>query len=74
MVAADFDEAIIETKTIQEFYDYIQNIGYKITRRGFSKKRNEEYFAVSGRGLSKAIRNYSLGSEYSIQNIEKELK
>lgn len=74
MVAADFDEAIIETKTIQEFYDYIQNTGYKITRRGFSKKRNEEYFAVSGRGLSKAIRNYSLGSEYSIQNIEKRIE
>ena len=74
MVAADFDEAILDSNTLQEFFNYIKKMGYKITRQGFSKKRNENYFAVIGRGLSKAIRNYTLGAEYSIKNIEKRIE
>lgn len=74
MVAADFDNAILEAKTLQEFYDLIKKMGYIITRQGFSKKRNENYFAVTGRGLDRSIRNYNLGSEYSIDNIEKRIE
>ena len=63
-----FDQAIEQAQSMEEFFEILQEQGYLI-RMGYSKKLESEYFTVRTEGMERARRNYSLGRDYTIQNI-----
>lgn len=66
-VKKDIDDAILSSENIEEFFMLLKKWGYHI-RRGTSEKYGE-YFAIKGKGMAKARRNYKLGKDYSIEAI-----
>lgn len=70
-IKKDVDDAILSSYSLDEFYRLLEEWGYKI-RFGKSEKYGE-YFALSGRGMERARRNYALGKGYSIESIKKRI-
>lgn len=71
-IKKEIDDAILLSYSLDEFFSTLESWGYKI-RYGKSEKYGD-YFALSGRGMDKARRNYVLGKDYSIESIKKRIE
>ena len=71
-IKKDIDDAILSSHNLDEFFRMLESWGYKI-RHGKSEKYGD-YFALTGRGMDRARRNYALGKGYSLESIKKRIE
>ncbi len=71
-IKKDIDDAILTSHSIEEFFMLLERWGYKI-RHGKSEKYGE-YFALKGRGMERARRNYALGKGYGLESIKRRIE
>lgn len=71
-IKKDIDDAILSSHNLDEFFRLLESWGYKI-RHGKSEKYGD-YFALTGRGMERARRNYALGKGYSLESIKKRIE
>lgn len=66
------DSIILEVNTIDEFFERMRSDGFYV-RMGHSEKHGD-YFAVRGKGMDRAKRNYTFGYNYTMENIIKRIE
>lgn len=71
-IKKDIDDAILSSHSLSEFFMILEGWGYKL-RHGKSEKYGD-YFALTGRGMERARRNYALGKGYSLESIKKRIE
>ena len=62
------DDLILEVNSLEEFFKRMKEEGFYV-KVGKSEKHGD-YFSVRGPGMDRAKRNYTLGFNYSMRNIQ----
>lgn len=73
IIRDDIDRLLPSAESVEELMKQLTMIGYEV-RRGYSPKKQEEYYALKSSGGKRKLRTYTLGKGYSVPELENRIK